>query len=64
MPDLHFGDALIHEILPSEVETIGVVIKFLVGQERLVGFVLNDGGRPVDSPILVAVGVLEPVLVQ
>ena len=41
VPDLHFGDGLVHEVLAGEVETVGEVVGLLVGQQRLVDVVLD-----------------------
>lgn len=62
--NLHFGNALVHEILPGKMKRVGKVIDLLIGQECVVGLHLDDGGRPVKRPILVGVGPFETVLIQ
>ena len=64
VPDLHLGDALVHEVLAGEVEGVGEVVDLLVGQQRVVGLHLDDGRRPIERPVLVGVRPLETVLVQ
>jgi hypothetical protein len=64
VPNLHLGDALIHEILPCEVEGVGKVVHLLVGQQCVVSLHLNDGGGPVQRPILVGTRPFKTVFVQ
>ena len=64
MPDLHLGDALVHEVLAREVEGVGEVVDLLVGQQRVVGLHLYYRRGPIQCPVLVCVRPLKTVLVQ
>lgn len=62
--NLHFGDALVHEVFASEVKGVGKVINLLVWQQCVVSLHLNDGRGPVQRPILVGTSPFETVLIQ
>lgn len=64
MPNLHFRNAFVHEIFSGEVKGVWEVIYFLVGHQGLIGLILYNWRWPVDSPILIGIGIFEPVLVQ
>ena len=68
MPDsvlyLHSGYILVHEIFPSEMERVRKMVDLLIGKKRLVSFVFNDRGRPVQTPVFICNGVFKPIFVE
>jgi hypothetical protein len=63
MSNLHFGDAFIHQILASEVKRIGEMVDLLIGEESMVGLHFDDGGGPVEGPILIGICPFETILI-
>lgn len=68
---LHFGDSLVHEILPGDMVGVGEMVDFLVGQQVAIDLWLNDSCGPIYGPVDVLFAavtrggdVFKPILIQ